>query len=94
MNQHKTHTSAFMDLSSPPVSHGYTTYNPVSPNFYPMSYYQHQRAPDYGLHCNTRNSFMPAMLNHHPLTHHPYLTAAPTPLQTYPTTHDLLHEGT
>ncbi|XP_031556143.1 homeobox protein DLX-6-like [Actinia tenebrosa] len=84
--------SAFMELSSTPVSHGYNSYNPVSANYNPYSvrYYHGPAAPEYGLPCNTRNSFPMQMLNHHPLSHHPYLSAAP--LQPYPGSHDLIHE--
>ncbi|XP_032219241.1 homeobox protein DLX-6 [Nematostella vectensis] len=85
--------SPLMDLPSPPaVSHGYSTYNsvPASYNPYSVRYYHGPAAPEYGLACNSRNSFPMPMLNHHPLSHHPYLQS---PIQPYPgSAHELLHE--
>lgn len=72
--------SAFMELPSTPGPHSYSSYNPVPPNYNPytaaMRYYHHPPAnQEYSLACNARSSFpMPPVLNHHPLSHHPYLS--------------------
>lgn len=83
--------SAFMELPSPssiPVSHH--NYNPVSHNYnnyspYAMRYIHGPSTPDYGLSCNTRNSFPAMPMINHPLSHHPYLSPQ---LQPYPGAHD------
>lgn len=87
--------SAFMELPSTPGAHSYTSYNSVPPNYNPytaaMRYYHHAPpSQDYSLTCNARNSFpMPPVLNHHPLSHHPYLSP---PLQTFGAPHDSPHD--
>lgn len=88
--------SAFMELPSTPGPHSYSSYNPVPPNYNPytaaMRYYHHSpSSQDYSLACNARNSFpMPPVLNHHPLSHHPYLTPS---MQGYGPPHDSPHDG-
>ncbi|KAJ7376025.1 Homeobox protein DLX-4 [Desmophyllum pertusum] len=87
--------SAFMELPSTQGPHSYSSYNPVPPNYNPytaaMRYYHHPpSSQDYSLACNARNSFpMPPVLNHHPLSHHPYLTPS---MQGYGPPHDSPHD--
>lgn len=88
--------SAFMELPSTPGPHSYSSYNPVPPNYNPytaaMRYYHHPPAnQDYSLACNARNSFpMPPVLNHHPLSHHPYLSPS---MQGFGAPHESPHDG-
>jgi len=86
--------SAFMELPSTPGPHSYSSYNPVPPNYNPytaMRYYHHPPpSQDYPLACNARNSFpMPPVLNHHPLSHHPYLSPS---IQGFGAPHDSPHD--
>ena len=88
--------SAFMELPSTPGTHSYPSYNSVPSNYNPytaaMRYYHHSStSQDYSLACNARNSFpMPPVLNHHPLSHHPYLSPS---LQAFGAPHDSPHDG-
>lgn len=87
--------SAFMELPSTPGTHSYPSYNSVPSNYNPytaaMRYYHHSStSQDYSLACNARNSFpMPPVLNHHPLSHHPYLSPS---LQAFGAPHDSPHD--
>ena len=87
--------SAFMELpSAPSIPVSHHNYNPVSHNYnnynpYAMRYIHGPSTPDYGISCNTRNSFPAMPMINHPLSHHPYL---PPQLQPYPGGQDT-HEG-
>lgn len=88
--------SAFMELPSTPGTHSYSSYNSVPPNYNPytaaMRYFHHpSSSQDYSLACNARSSFpMPPVLNHHPLSHHPYLSP---PLQAFGSPLESPHDG-
>lgn len=86
--------SAFMELPSTPGAHSYPNYNSVPSNYNPytaaMRYYHPPTSQDYPLACKARNSFTMPPLNHHPLSHHPYLSPS---LQAFGASHDSPHDG-
>lgn len=85
--------SAFMELPSTPGAHSYPNYNSVPSNYNPytaaMRYYRPPTSQDYPLACKARNSFTMPPLNHHPLSHHPYLSPS---LQAFGASHDSPHD--